>query len=99
MLNKQAIAKMQLLDLEKKVDSMESFICEDKNQYNISAKSYCELVSTYFAQIYNVPFIPHSEEATEDKERVLKICKVRYPELEDDYILEILSTVCWLSNR
>ena len=69
------------------------------NQYLYEVERYCEDVSSLFSNIYQVPGIPNSKEAIDDKARVIQICQARYTWLEEEQITSILNKVCWLANR
>ena len=60
---------------------------------------FCTGYGQVIADKYKMPFLPKTDEAVLDINEYLGICKEKYPEINDDKILGIFSTVCWLSNR
>lgn len=60
---------------------------------------FCTGYGQFIADKYKVPGLPKTDNALIDINLYLKICKEKYPEIHDDKILGIFSTVCWLSNR
>ncbi|HHX56938.1 MAG TPA: hypothetical protein GX710_02855 [Clostridiales bacterium] len=60
---------------------------------------YCIEYGQIIADKYKTPFLPKSDEAKAEINKYLDLCKEKYPEIDDDKIIDIFSTVCWLSNR
>lgn len=68
-------------------------------EYLDTAEWYCIEVCGCFSRQYDTPFIPESEQAQRDALRVEKVCRARYLWMSKEQIHQILSSVCWQSNR
>lgn len=59
---------------------------------------YCGVYGDKLAK-HNLPFIPESGSIKSEADKYVEICKKEFPEIDETHILELLSTICWLTNR
>lgn len=45
------------------------------------------------------PFLPKGEEAQKEIAEYVSECQKQYPEVDEEHIISIFSTACWLTNR
>lgn len=59
----------------------------------------CIVYGNRLADKYKVPFLPNSDEAKSEIDEYVKLCQLKYPQIDEKHIQEVFSTVCWLANR
>ena len=60
---------------------------------------YCVKYADLLAEKYKTPFLPKGEEAQKEILEYVSECQKQYPEIDTKHIVDIFSTVCWLTNR
>lgn len=60
---------------------------------------YCVEYADVIANKYKTPFLPKYEEAQKEIAEYVRECKKQYPQFDEQKVIGIFSTVCWLANR
>ncbi|MCM1113397.1 MAG: hypothetical protein NC399_09105 [Muribaculum sp.] len=60
---------------------------------------YCMEFGSLLAGKYKTPFLPSEEAVLKEIAEYVADCQKRYPEMDENHIMEVFSTACWLSNR
>lgn len=60
---------------------------------------YCLKFGDILAEKYKLPFIPKSEEAKKETADYVSKVQKKYPEINEEHIVTVFSTDCWLTNR
>lgn len=60
---------------------------------------FCVVYGDKLAVDYKVPFLPHGDKAEREIKEYTALCREKFPEIDEEHIRELFSTVCWLANR
>ncbi|MBQ2800783.1 MAG: hypothetical protein IJF03_05275 [Lachnospiraceae bacterium] len=60
---------------------------------------YCSKYGDKLADKYKAPCLPWNDEAEKDIKEYVLLCQEKYPEIDEEHIRELFSTICWLANR
>lgn len=60
---------------------------------------YCLKFAGVLADKYKTPFLPNSEDAQKEIAEYVTECQKQYPDIDEEHIVSIFSTACWLTNR
>ena len=79
-------------------DLSEKDIKETENYMGLLFE-HCVKYADLLAEKYKTPFLPKGEEAQKEILEYVSECQKQYPEIDTKHIIDIFSTVCWLTNR
>lgn len=60
---------------------------------------YCVPYGDKISTKYQIPALPSNDIAKAEINEYVRICKEKFVNIDEKQILELFSTVCWLSNR
>ncbi len=85
--------------ITKKFPDLSEKEIKEVEDYLDSFYEYCVKYADLLAEKYKMPFLPKGEEAQKEISEYVSECQKQYPEIDTKHIVDIFSTVCWLSNR
>lgn len=85
--------------ITKKFPDLSEKEIKEIEDYLNSFYEYCGKYADLLAEKYKMPFLPKGEEAQKEISEYVSECQKQYPEIDTKHIVDIFSTVCWLSNR
>ena len=88
-----------LTSIIKKFPDLSKEEIKETEDYFDSLYEYCVKYADLLADKYKTPFLPEEEEAQKEISEYVSECQKQYPEIDTKHIVDIFSTVCWLSNR
>lgn len=60
---------------------------------------FCGTYGDKLAEKYKTPYLPQGKETDAETVEYVRICREKYPEIDEQHILSLFSVVCWLCNR